>query len=754
MDINPLTISLPLLATNNSSAKGLELQLNQVLRSKVIEVQAVLDTFKLQVGDKALTLQASQPLQLIAGQSLEIQVSKLLPAPEFTVLTPTANRDNQAVVILKTVNSPAQPATPVTDSPATGHIKPAATNNIATTTNPPQNPGSFSATVIGVTAHKLVILPNSPLPAQLTPPLPSRVDNTNTPATSAPATQTTPTGIPATPISIDLKQLWVAVPGETPDIQPQTVTTTNNQTNQTEPTPESPSALQIGKTISLSLEARQTETTIPINLSSTQPGTANPANLANSQTSTANPANLSGGQPSISAPINLAEAQPDTTSSTNLAGAQTNGSTRIKLAEPQPGTLPPPNLAGAQTSSASPTILTGTPPGSSASINLTGTQADHLIPLNTAPPQAGTSAPNSSSSAPPTTPGQANVATPQTSIGSQATLTPPPASLLPLKNAPDLVLRPQMNIELQLLSSGPTPTFLVTPAAVDVQQLIMTTHKELLPIQLPLQPLIQHLQQLSSAENLSANSPGETLQLLAKAILHSLPEQHTLTLASNLKALVDDSGLFLESKLQTLSKPQLTGKVVVEPLLEQDMKFKLGKLTDSIQRLLHQSAATEIPVAELDLLKQSLDKLHGALAKQTLDQLNSLPKDDGSRSCWHIELVFRNAQNVDSVQIEIDQNASNHSESKPKHWAVSITITPPELGTIHCRLSCYDGSINTRFWSESTATVDKINAHLDYLKQQFANQGLSAGFMEAHQGKPVVNDKPRQPPATLLSVKA
>lgn len=314
-----------------------------------------------------------------------------------------------------------------------------------------------------------------------------------------------------------------------------------------------------------------------------------------------------------------------------------------------------------------------------------------------------------------------------------------------------------MTVELQVLSGGSTPTFVIFPAkqaTTITPQALVELKKQLLPIQLPLQSVMQHLLRLATYDEQPDGSVGELLQRLARAVLRELPAKTAMTEPTQLKSQVDNSGLFLESKLLALLKqPSLATEL---PLLQQDMKFKLGKLAESIQQLLtgvEPEREQQPQPVDLELLKDSLNKTQGALAKQTLDQLNSLPKDDVSRQSWIIELPFRNPPEVDSILLEIEQDRGKSSESKQNYWAVSITISPPDLGTIHCKLSCYDGSVNSRFWSESAETVEKINTHLDYLKQQFELKGLSAGFMEAQQGKPTNNDNPKPPSATLLSIK-
>lgn len=309
------------------------------------------------------------------------------------------------------------------------------------------------------------------------------------------------------------------------------------------------------------------------------------------------------------------------------------------------------------------------------------------------------------------------------------------------------VLTPGTQVDLKVLKTGDTPTFAVSLPVASTEQKVIELFKQLLPIQASSAPLLNHLKQiLPSLENDA--TIAETLKRLAQEILSSIPLKSQLTEPKQLKQSVDQSGLFLESKLAQL----LLGKEGAA--LQQDLKLKLVKfvqlLTAEIETQVQQKSAMENTL----VLKEALQKTNAALAKLTLDQFQSLPRDESARLGWVLELPFFHDQNADTVQIEIEQDKQAGKDGDQKNWAVSITITPPELGTIHCRVSCYDGSVNTRFWSDTANTVEKINAHLDYLKQQFEQKGLTTGFMEAHQGKPESTDSVRKPLTHLLREKA
>ncbi|MBS4051013.1 MAG: flagellar hook-length control protein FliK, partial [Methylomonas sp.] len=283
------------------------------------------------------------------------------------------------------------------------------------------------------------------------------------------------------------------------------------------------------------------------------------------------------------------------------------------------------------------------------------------------------------------------------------------------------------------------------PAGPAAEQAIVEALKQLLPIQTTPAPLLNQLQQAMPRLQADA-SVAETLKQLAREILLNIPNKAQLNQPDELKRAVTQSGLFLEAKLLEL----LSGKS--DPSLRDDFKLKLNKLIQQLSQEL--AGQTQDKTKDnLELLKDSLQKAQGALAKLTVDQLNSLPREESPKQAWSLELPFFHGKYADSVRLEIEQDKAGGSENQQQNWAVNITVTPPGLATIHCRVTCYDGSVNTRFWSEAADTVDKINAHLDYLKQQFEKNGLSAGYMEAHQGQPKQTDSIKTPVANLLNEK-
>ncbi|WP_445369337.1 flagellar hook-length control protein FliK [Methylomonas sp. BW4-1] len=302
-------------------------------------------------------------------------------------------------------------------------------------------------------------------------------------------------------------------------------------------------------------------------------------------------------------------------------------------------------------------------------------------------------------------------------------------------------------VDLQMLKSGETPVLSASLPTPSIDEHIATVFKQLLPIQVPSQQLLEHLAPLIQPAE-SDKTVGELLKQLAREILQHVPDKTKLFEPATLKQAIAQSGLFMERNLvDAEANPQ-------SQMLQDDFKLKLSKLIAQLGlELAVPKDDSSAQQTASELLKETLQKAQGNLAKLTLDQLNSLPRDDSPKQVWILELPFFNKAEPETLQLMVEQDKQANSENGQKNWVVSITITPPELATIHCKVSCYDGTINTRFWSESTSTVDKINARLDYLRQQFEQKGLKPGFMDVQQGKPSQTNPQTLPPQSLLSEK-
>lgn len=283
-------------------------------------------------------------------------------------------------------------------------------------------------------------------------------------------------------------------------------------------------------------------------------------------------------------------------------------------------------------------------------------------------------------------------------------------------------------IKIEVIKTGGQTEFKLIQAPPDPQQKIIDTVKQLLPIQesptVLLNQIIKHLEIINKNEKIP-----DTLKRLAKEIFDSLPQGKSLDNPKQLKQSIAHTGLFMEAKLLQYAKNN-------ELNLPADFKHLLLKFHKSLKQELETKQEQNVKSTDLNLIKELQQKTENTLARIILNQLASLPKDDGPRQVWILDLPFLHKENAASVKIEIDREQHENKETNQENWTVAITISPPEIGTIHCKISCFDKTINTRFWSDKPETVTKIASHLDYLKTQLEQAGIITGHMSAHKGLP------------------
>jgi len=178
------------------------------------------------------------------------------------------------------------------------------------------------------------------------------------------------------------------------------------------------------------------------------------------------------------------------------------------------------------------------------------------------------------------------------------------------------------------------------------------------------------------------------------------------------------------------------GKNAIQEVSAEDFKANLLKFIHALKQELAPQGEQQLNQTDLDLLKNLQNKTENTVAKLVLDQLMSLPKDDNPKQQWIIDIPFIDRQQAESVKIEIQRDKENQQQSGSSDWSVNITITPPELGTIHCMVSYRHDLINTFFKSQNTQTTELIKHNLDYLKNQLEASGLTTGHMDAHDGSP------------------
>jgi hypothetical protein len=306
-------------------------------------------------------------------------------------------------------------------------------------------------------------------------------------------------------------------------------------------------------------------------------------------------------------------------------------------------------------------------------------------------------------------------------------------------------------------NAAATPTFLKSPTRTAVPVAIPVAAP--IDLKLPLLRLMQHegvsaqLKQLTSnflqsllKQDASSTSLAQNNEETQAALTQTQAQLHAellqLSRAENipfsLKQLASDVLPHLKAaQIEEESSATLThaskDNASAEPVISNDFKNDLFKLMSTIKQGLAQQRELELSKKQVDGLKHLHNKTENALAKVVLDQLHSLPKEDGNKQLWAVELPFLIDNKVETLAMEIQHDKTPNAENQQnQHWSVNLTLAPPALGNVQCVISYQNGVINTHFKNQLPETTNLISKNLDTLKQQLQNAGLISGLMTSN----------------------
>jgi len=115
-----------------------------------------------------------------------------------------------------------------------------------------------------------------------------------------------------------------------------------------------------------------------------------------------------------------------------------------------------------------------------------------------------------------------------------------------------------------------------------------------------------------------------------------------------------------------------------------------------------------------------LNKVEGAVAKITINQLANASSDTAVRQALQLEIPFYNGQSEDALFIKIQQDDTpNKTKQIDNKWTVSLEMNPPNLGRIKNKLTLQGEQISSSFWAENQQTGELLKRHLNMLHERF-----------------------------------
>lgn len=271
-------------------------------------------------------------------------------------------------------------------------------------------------------------------------------------------------------------------------------------------------------------------------------------------------------------------------------------------------------------------------------------------------------------------------------------------------------------------------------------------------LDLPRQTSLLQLTSLLSTDRLEKSALPADLKAAAVQLLASLPRATQAQQPATLKTLLKLSGLFLEHQLGQ----QAIG--VESASLQSDLKAILLVYRNELRRLLstnkpamRQTPAGNTPppdrrafpvahklAVQNDSLQpqELLDTLESTLARQRLNQLESLPRENDLSRVWLMEIPLVEKENIDLLQLRIEQKKSGQETESDETWTIELAISPEPLGPVHARLQLAGEILSLKLWLEEPRTEKIFQRHLDRLQSHLRACGINTSEIQIFPGAP------------------
>ena len=382
-------------------------------------------------------------------------------------------------------------------------------------------------------------------------------------------------------------------------------------------------------------------------------------------------------------------------------------------------------------------------------------------------------------------------ASPQSSSQSLSQSTQTPTGPAPQVTASQIAAETR-----SILKAGQAPGNATTATATAAQSvaadraLIEQTLRETLPQQQSLRTLAPLLQTLLQQQQALPKPLATSLRHL----LRQFPSPEQLQHPGPVKRALQDSGIFLESKLarrQALepAQRQALAKLARQPdtPINRDIKGLIERLLPQVQGALRTTPSTDSPTPaptatgdtsplaalrnefapptatpshggnpqaghnqqsgdqNLDVLLRQLGRqLLATLAKTQLNQMESLghrhhlSQDPQSPvNNWSLEIPIVHGGRVDNLELRIEQreeqNPARRTNTK-KQWSVMLNFDLHQLGKMQVQLSIVEQSVSAAVWSQQAATHRQVQQHLHALRSGLERVGVSVRQVECHLG--------------------
>jgi len=154
------------------------------------------------------------------------------------------------------------------------------------------------------------------------------------------------------------------------------------------------------------------------------------------------------------------------------------------------------------------------------------------------------------------------------------------------------------------------------------------------------------------------------------------------------------------------------------------------------------SSAITANMASQDVIHRLADDTDGAIARQTLMQIASLPGQgtgaaDRAAPQWNFEIPFATPQGTAVAQFEISGDGGGQTVAGGQRvWRARFSLNVEPTGPVHAMISLTGSTTSVRMWAERPQTATQLRANASQLTVALRQADLEPGDIVIGDGPP------------------
>lgn len=355
----------------------------------------------------------------------------------------------------------------------------------------------------------------------------------------------------------------------------------------------------------------------------------------------------------------------------------------------------------------------------------------------------------------------------------------------PKPNFTDFQVGDTLKLQIEQLKPMPQFRILGLEKAVNTHVLSQAL-KQVTAQNTEIAPLFKNISFVANRPALRPSPLAADVNAMVREIFKQIPSPFNLKTAAQVRNQLNNSGLFIESKIKNqiisvlqhaaINKPttiraqlnsnikselsldlgaqlhRLAGliKTQIGPVMTQNTNLMLNQNTtphttqSQNANVTSQSARSPIEQASLlnvaqreEAMQTFLRQVESSLNHMHQTQFQNLNESQAGRPLWLMELPIKDGQDIDLFELRIsEEENSNQDEGEAKKvWNITLKFDLTGIGKIKAHIKMQNNYISAQFFSDKKEVLSLFQENFDFLRSRLNSNGLNVGNIECAHAK-------------------